>query len=135
MITSQEVPSFKKLGFDAPKYMRLQTQAIDDRMSQFPERLYLEVGGKFLSDLHAARVLPGFDPFVKKEIFSSFADVAEILFCVNAQDIIANKQLRSHDTDYTTYTLDMITDIENQTHIKPHIVINMLDPYSTPDVV
>lgn len=58
MITSSEIPSFDAIGFDGPKYIRLQTQAIEDRMSHFSGRLYLEIGGKFLYDPHAARVLP-----------------------------------------------------------------------------
>jgi len=36
----------------------VQTQAIEDRLAQFSGRMYLEIGGKFLYDPHAARVLP-----------------------------------------------------------------------------
>lgn len=135
MITSSEIPSFDAIGFDGPKYIRLQTQAIEDRMSHFSGRLYLEIGGKFLYDPHAARVLPWFDPASKKEIFSSFAEVAEVLFCINAEDIVANRQLSSEDINYVDYVMDMIVAIEKETTMRPHIVLNMLDPYSTPDEV
>lgn len=135
MINSHEVPSFKKLWFDGAKYVRIQTQAIEDRLAQFSGRMYLEIGGKFLSDPHAARVLPGFDPTSKKEIFAAFSEVAEVLFCVNAQDIANNRQLSNQDEDYVTTVLSMIQAIEKQTGMKPHVVMNNMDPYSSPDAV
>lgn len=135
MLNSHEVPSFRKLWFDGAKYIRVQTQSIEDRLAQFSGRMYLEIGGKFLSDPHAARVLPGFDPASKKEIFAAFSEVAEVLFCVNAQDIASNRQLSNQDEDYVTTVLSMIQAIEDQTGMKPHIVMNNMDPYSSPEAV
>lgn len=132
MITSTQVPSFDTLGFDGPKYIRMQMQAIEDRLAQFSGRMYLEIGGKFLYDPHAARVLPGFDPASKKDIFASFAEVAEVLFCVNAHDIANNRQLTSTGEDYVSTVLTMINDIQTQTSMKPHVVINNMDPYASP---
>ena len=51
-----------KEGFSNEQYLQLQSQKIKERISLFGERLYLEFGGKIFDDLHAARVLPGFDP-------------------------------------------------------------------------
>ena len=48
-------------GFDNAKYVKLQSQRIRDRISQFG-KLYLEFGGKLFDDFHASRVLPGFEP-------------------------------------------------------------------------
>jgi uncharacterized protein (UPF0371 family) len=53
-----------KNGFDSEVYLKEQTAAISRRLSLFPERLYLDFGGNILNDLHAARVLPGYDPIV-----------------------------------------------------------------------
>ena len=49
-----------KKGFDSEMYMRKQSEQIIERISHF-DKLYLEFGGKLFDDLHAARVLPGFD--------------------------------------------------------------------------
>lgn len=57
------------------------------------------------------------------------------MFCINAEDIVANRQLSSEDINYVDYVMDMIVAIEKETTMRPHIVLNMLDPYSTPDEV
>ena len=49
-----------KIGFDNDLYIRKQSQAIRERISQFGNKLYLEFGGKHFDDFHASRVLPGF---------------------------------------------------------------------------
>lgn len=60
-----------KIGFDSEMYMHKQSEQILERISHF-DKLYLEFGGKLFDDLHAARVLPGFDKGAK----SSFAKSA-----------------------------------------------------------
>jgi uncharacterized protein (UPF0371 family) len=52
----------RKIGFDSELYLKEQTGAIRRRLEMFPEKLYLEFGGKILNDFHAAKVLPGYDP-------------------------------------------------------------------------
>lgn len=49
----------KKLGFDNEKYLQMQSEQIQNRISQFDNKLYLEFGGKLFDDFHASRVLPG----------------------------------------------------------------------------
>ena len=51
-----------KIGFDNDKYLKIQSEHIKDRISQFGDKLYLEFGGKLFDDYHASRVLPGFQP-------------------------------------------------------------------------
>ena len=63
-------------------------------------------------DAHASRVLPGFDPESKKNIFASLKSQAEILFCVNANDILSNRQLSNQNIDYKEYVYQMIRNIE-----------------------
>lgn len=79
-----------KLGFDNEKYVEMQTARILERIDGF-SKLYLEFGGKLFDDLHASRVLPGFDPNVKTKILKKLKDKAEIIFCIGAPDIEKNK--------------------------------------------
>lgn len=135
-INSTDIINYKKDGFDGKKYIRLQKEKILDRIANFSwGRLYLEIGGKFMYDAHAARVLPGFDPESKKEIFTSLKSQAEILFCVNANDILSNRQLSNKDIDYKEYVYQMVRIIEKNTGIKPHIVINNIDIGNMFDVI
>ena len=53
-----------KIGFDNEKYLKIQSEHIKDRISQFDGKLYLELGGKLFDDHHASRVLPGFQQIV-----------------------------------------------------------------------
>ena len=48
------------LGFDPQKYIEEQSKYILERVNNY-DKLYLEFGGKIISDKHAKRVLPGFD--------------------------------------------------------------------------
>lgn len=58
-INSTDIINYKKDGFDDAKYIKLQKEKILDRIANFGGgRLYLEIGGKFMYDAHAARVLP-----------------------------------------------------------------------------
>ncbi|MBU0626920.1 DUF1846 domain-containing protein [Patescibacteria group bacterium] len=97
--------------------------------------MYLEIGGKFLYDQHAARVLPGFDPESKKVIFASLKDQTEILFCVSADDILENRQLSNQEVSYKEYVYRMLRAIEKQTGITPHIVINKIDVVDRFDLI
>ena len=61
----------KKIGFDSDRYVKEQTRYILERVHASKGRLYIECGGKLLHDLHASRVLPGFDPNAKMKINGS----------------------------------------------------------------
>ena len=37
-----------KLGFDNEKYLRIQSEHIKERISQFGDKLYMEFGGKVI---------------------------------------------------------------------------------------
>ena len=63
----------KKIGFDSEMYMRKQSEKILERISGF-DKLYLEFGGKLFDDLHAARVLPGFDKAAKIKLLQKLKD-------------------------------------------------------------
>lgn len=80
-----------KNGFDNEKYLRIQSQHIKERIAQFGNKLYLELGGKLFDDHHASRVLPGFQPDSKLRMLSQLADQAEIVIVISARDIEKNK--------------------------------------------
>jgi len=126
-INQSDTINFTEKWFDWAKYIQLQTNQIKERISKFSGRLYLEIGWKFMYDSHASRVLPWFLPESKKTIFSTFKDSAEILFCINAKDIINNRQLTNEDIIYTDYVLNMLKEITKWIKIKPQIVINMIN--------
>ena len=80
-----------KIGFDNDKYLRMQSEHIKERISQFGNKLYLEFGGKLFDDYHASRVLPGFEPDSKLRMLMQISDQAEIVIVISASDIDKNK--------------------------------------------
>ena len=80
-----------KQGFDNEKYLKMQSEHIKERISQFGDKLYLEFGGKLFDDYHASRVLPGFAPDSKLKMLMQLSDYAEIVIVINAADIEKNK--------------------------------------------
>ena len=79
------------IGFDNALYLKLQSEKIMERVNGSSGKLYLEFGGKLFDDLHAARVLPGFDPNIKTKLLLTLKDKAEIIFCISAGDIEKNR--------------------------------------------
>lgn len=80
-----------KIGFDNDKYLKIQSEHIKERIAQFGNKLYLELGGKLFDDHHASRVLPGFQPDSKLRMFSQLSQQAEIVIVISAEDIVRNK--------------------------------------------
>ena len=80
-----------KTGFDNEKYLKMQSEHIKERISQFGDKLYLEFGGKLFDDYHASRVLPGFAPDSKLRMLMQLSEYAEIIIVINAADIEKNK--------------------------------------------
>ena len=80
-----------RTGFDNEKYLKIQSEHIKERISQFGDKLYLEFGGKLFDDYHASRVLPGFAPDSKLQMLMQLSDVAEIVIVISAADIEKNK--------------------------------------------
>ncbi len=78
-------------GFDNQKYLKMQSEHIRERISQFNNKLYLEFGGKLFDDYHASRVLPGFEPDSKLRMLMQLSDQAEIVIVISAADIDKNK--------------------------------------------
>ncbi|MDD2377287.1 MAG: DUF1846 domain-containing protein [Bacilli bacterium] len=96
-----------KKGFDNEKYVKLQSEQIQKRMKMF-DKLYLEFGGKLVDDHHAVRVLPGFELNSKIRCLEELKDDAEVIFCINANDIEKNKIRADYGTTYDTEILRLI---------------------------
>ncbi len=80
-----------KIGYDNDAYLRTQSEKIQERISKFGGKLYLEFGGKLFDDHHASRVLPGFEPDSKIRMLEKLKDQAEVVIAINANDIEKNK--------------------------------------------
>ena len=102
------------IGFDNDKYIQLQSQKIQERISSFGGKLYLEFGGKLFDDYHASRVLPGFQPDSKIRMLLSMKEDAEIIVVVSATAIEQNKMRGDLGITYDVDALrliDTFTDI------------------------
>ena len=97
-----------RIGFDNDKYLKLQSQKIRDRISEFGGKLYLEFGGKLFDDYHASRVLPGFEPDSKVRMLLEMKDVAEIVIALSADDIERSKRRGDLGITYEDDTLRLI---------------------------
>ena len=78
-------------GFDNDKYLKMQSQHIRERISEFGDKLYLEFGGKLFDDYHASRVLPGFMPDSKMQMLLHLKEQAEIVIVISASAIAGGK--------------------------------------------
>jgi uncharacterized protein (UPF0371 family) len=103
-----------KTGFDSEAYLKEQSAAIARRLALFPDKLYLEFGGKILNDFHAARVLPGFDPNVKVKLLQQLSNRIDIILCIYAGDIERRKQRADFGITYDADALKLIDDLRER---------------------
>ena len=100
-------------GFDNEKYLEEQSAAILERVSKF-NKLYLEFGGKILFDLHASRVLPGFNPNTKMKLLEKLKDKVEMIICIYAGDIERKKVRADFGITYDQDTMKLIDDFKSR---------------------
>lgn len=104
----------KKIGFDNEKYLKTQSEHIRERIAKFDNKLYLEFGGKLYDDMHASRVLPGFQQDSKLQMLLSMADQAEMVMVVSAEDIEHNKVREDLGITYDNDVLRLIEEYRNK---------------------
>lgn len=101
-----------KQGFDHEKYLREQSEFILERVNSC-EKLYLEFGGKLMEDMHAKRVLPGYDPNAKLKLLEKMKDQVEVVICVYAGDIERNKVRADFNITYDMEVFRLIDDLRS----------------------
>lgn len=121
-----------KKPFNWSLYIEKQTQAILERLQSCDKILYLEVGGHFLIDNHASRVLPGYITDSKAQIFQKLSEYADlsIIFCINAKDLIWDRQLSPKYISFEKYLFKELASIKDLVKEKESIkiAITMLSP-------
>lgn len=100
------------IGFDHKKYLEEQSKYILERVNNY-DKLYIEFGGKLLFDLHAKRVLPGFDENAKIKLLHKLKEKVEIVICVYAGDIERNKIRGDFGITYDMDVLRLIDDLRS----------------------
>lgn len=100
-----------KIAFDNNKYLREQSKIIKERAAQFGNKLYLEFGGKLISDYHAARILPGFDPNGKLKLLKLLEGKIEVIVCIFAGDIERKKIRADFGISYDSDAMKLIDDL------------------------
>ena len=110
-------------GFDNEKYLKIQSERIKERISQFGDKLYLEFGGKLFDDNHASRVLPGFRPDSKLEMLTQLSDCAEIIIVISAVDIEKSKVRQDLGITYDMDVLRLKDEFESRGFLVSSVVI------------
>lgn len=111
-------------GFDNERYLEAQAKAIVDRVEKFSGKLYLEFGGKLLRDMHASRVLPGYDPDVKIKLLQRLKDMVEIIYCIHAGDIEKGRIRGDFGLTYDMASLRTFDDLEDFGFSISAVIIN-----------
>jgi uncharacterized protein (UPF0371 family) len=115
-------------AFDTERYLALQSSAILERAGRFGNKLYLEIGGKLLRDLHAARVLPGFEPDVKLRMLQRLGEKIEFIVCAYAGDIEHRRYRADFGTTYDTEVRRLIDDVRGRGLRVDNVVLTRFDP-------
>lgn len=113
-------------AFDNDKYIKLQSEKIEERISHF-DKLYMEFGGKLFDDSHASRVLPGFLPDSKLRMLYNLKDLCEIIITINANDIENNKIRGDNETSYDAETIRLKEAFEDYGFLVNGIIITQFD--------
>ncbi len=112
-----------KIGFDNEKYLKIQSEHIRERIGQFGNKLYLELGGKLFDDHHASRVLPGFKPDSKLQMLQNLSDSAEIIIVISATDIEKNKMRSDLGITYDVDVLRLRNEFQKRGFLVSSVVI------------
>lgn len=122
------------VGFDSALYREKQSERILERIQNSKGKLYMEFGGKLFDDLHAARVLPGYEPEGKIELLQSLREQAEIILCINAQDIEKNKIRADMGITYDLDVLRLIDALRERELSINSVVITQYEGQSSADI-
>ena len=124
----------RKIGFDNDKYIQMQSEHIGERVLEFGDKLYLELGGKLFDDYHASRVLPGFLPDSKIKMLMHLADKLEIVIAISAIDIVKNKIRNDYNLTYDADTIRLINTFKEMGLYVGSVVITQYSGQASADV-
>ncbi|HPJ17273.1 MAG TPA: DUF1846 family protein [Candidatus Woesebacteria bacterium] len=110
--------------FDTKKYLKIQKKAIEERLSKFSDRLYLEFGGKFIDDFHAVRTLPGYEANTKLKLLLSLKRDLGVIYCVSAKQLSEGKIRGDFGIGYDVATIKAVNDLKNYGLKVEGVVIN-----------
>ena len=120
-----------KIGFDHNKYLEEQSKYILERVNNY-DKLYLEFGVKLMFDLHAKRVLPGFDENAKIKVLHKLKDKLEVIICVYAGDIERNKIRGDFGITYDMEVFRLIDDLrEHELQVNSVVITRYNDQPAT----
>ncbi len=119
------------IGFDNEKYLKIQSEHIKERIAQFGDKLYLELGGKLFDDHHASRVLPGFQPDSKLRMLSQLSDCAEIVIVISAADIEKSKMRADLGITYDMDVLRLRNEFKSRGFLVSSVVITHFNGQSS----
>jgi len=114
-------------GFNTEKYLKVQKEAIEQRLDKFSGRLYLEFGGKLLWDYHASRTLPGYDANAKLTLLKSLERNLEIIYCISAKQLSNGKIRGDFGFDYGESTIQALEDLDSFGLLVSAVVINRFE--------
>lgn len=120
--------------FDADSYVKEQKEAILARLEKFG-RLYLEIEWETVKNVEASELISGFPVDANKMIFQDLKDKIEILFCINADDILKDTEFVMQNVPFADYLETRLMVIERNFGVKPVIVINNIDIANMFDLV
>ena len=112
-----------KIGFDNEKYLKIQSEHIKERISQFDGKLYLELGANLVEDPPASRVLPVCPPDSKLRMFQKISDSIEIVIVISAADIEKNKKRADLGITYDEDVLRLRGEFQNRGFMVGSVVI------------
>ena len=116
------------IGFDNEKYLKMQSEHILERINHFDGKLYLEFGGKLLDDMHASRVLPGFQKDSKLQMLLQLKDQAEMIMVVSAEDINNNKIRQDLGIGYDEDVIRLVREYRSRGLYLTSVVITKYTP-------
>ncbi len=115
-----------KKGFDNKRYLKAQISAILDRVNKF-SKMYLEFGGKLLTDYHAARVLPGYKHDIKTIMLKSLKDKSELIYCICAKDLQRGRMRHDLGLSYASLAINEIHALQEDVLRVNSVVITRFD--------
>lgn len=113
--------------FHWSEYITQQTQVLLDSFDE--QGGILEVSGEFLHDDMLVKLLPGYEKNTQIQIMKKLITQKKstLTYCINAKDVVRDKQLSQKYLPFEKYILKQIALIKSSLWIIPNIIITMLD--------